>query len=122
MGIDVGFSILVDSGVSADTKSNILQRVLSAVGDRTVAAVYNTTYAYNADSRNLVQIEVGGTSENFGIRIVMDSGIVGTTTYALILARLLQVLGDQTLTLIAPADGALYTAGSSVDNVILTLT
>ena len=122
MAINVGFSILVASAVSARTKSNILKRVLAALQDRTITTTYNATYAFNADSRNLMQIEVGGTSEDYGIRIVMDSAVVGTTTYALILSRLLSAVQDQTLTLIAPANGSLYTAGTSVDNVILTIT
>ncbi len=120
MAINVGFEILVASAVSADTKSNILTRVLAAVQDRTVTATYNASYSAGSTSKSLVSIEVGGTSEDYGIRVVMDSAVVGTTTYSLILSRLLQVLQDQTLTLTASATA--YTAGDRAHNVILTLT
>ena len=120
MAINVSFEILVASAVSADTKAMIQKRVIAAVSDRAVAPAYNATYSAGTTSKSLVSIEVGGTSEDFGIRVVMDSAVVGTTTYALILSRLLQVVQDQTLTLTASATA--YTAGDRAHNVILTLT
>ncbi len=120
MAINMGFEILVASAVSADTKADILQRVLSATAHRTQALTYAATYSAGTTSRNLVSIEVGGTSEDYGIRVVMDSAVVGTTTYSQILADLLKIVQDQTLTLVAQVTA--YTAGDRAYNVTATLT
>lgn len=118
MAINVSYEVLVASSVSDDTKANILRKVIQVLSPQTLA-VTTGTYSAGASSTSQTSIEVGGASEDWGIRVVMDSAVVGTTTVAKILRRLIQVLEGETLVLVHTAS---YTAGSRTYNALITVT
>ena len=118
MAVDTGFEILVDTGQSADKKSEVLRRVLQVLDRYTCTLTYATTYSAGSTSTNGVSIEVGGTSENYGIRVIMDDAVI--TDYPTVLANLIKCLENETLTL--TYNSTAYTAGDRAYNVVITLT
>lgn len=119
MAITHGFEVLVDSSVSADAKSDILDAVLRVLRGYTLSLVYAATYAAGTTSVNQVGIEISGTSEDYGIRVVMDSAVVSNAAVLKILAGLINVLRART---IVPVFAATYTAGDRTYNVTVTVT
>lgn len=119
MATDFGLEILVDSSVSDDDKSNILRRVLQALAQDTLAVAYATTYSAGSSSTNEVSLEVGGTSEDYGIRIVLDESAYGTNDLPKLIRRILQALTPYAVVFIGAAS---YTAGDRTYNVTITVT
>ena len=117
MAVDTGIEILVDSDESADKKSEVLRRVLQVLDRYTCTITYAATYSAGSTSKNLVSIEVGGTGEDYGIRVIMDDAVI--TDYPTVLANLIKCLENETLTLTANATA--YTAGDRAYNVSITL-
>lgn len=119
MAINVGYEILVDSGVTDNKKAELVWRILQSLDHKTLAVAYATTYSAGASSTNQATITVGGTSEDFGIRVIFDSAVIGTDEVLGLLSILAQVLDPETLTV---AHASSYTAGSRVYNLVITLT
>ena len=118
MATNVGYEILVDSSVSADNKAEILKRTLQVLSRKTLSITYAATYSAGTTSANQVGIEVTGASEDYGIRITMDSAVVGTNEVATILRQLIQVHEMETVTLV---HAAAYTAGDRAYNVTIAV-
>lgn len=119
MAINVGYEILVSSSVSADTKAEIVRKVIQILEYKTLSIAYATTYAAGSSSTNQATITYGGGSANFGIRVTMDSAVVGTDVVPDLLSKLLQILAVGTLTI---SHAAAYTAGSRTYNLVITVT
>lgn len=119
MAITHGFEVLADSSVSADKKADILAAVLRVLRDRTLSVAYATTYSAGSSSANQIGIEISGASEDFGIRVIMDSAVVSNKVVATILASLIRVLQAET---IVPVFAATYTAGDRAYNAVITVT
>jgi len=119
MATNVGYEILVATASSADKKAKILHRVLQVLGCRTTALIYAATYSDGTTSVNQASISVGGSSPNFGIRITMDSAVVGTGEVPVILRQLIQCLECETITL---ANAASYVSGDRAYNVTIAVT
>ena len=119
MAINTGYEILVDSSVAADTKANIVKRVITALESRTLSIAYATTYSGGANTTNQATITYGGASANFGIRVILDSNVVGTDTVPELLERLITALKSGTLTI---AHAAAYAAGTRTYNLTITVT
>ncbi len=117
MAVNVGYEILVASAESADKKSEVLRRVLQVLDRYTCTVTYAATYSAGSTSKNQMGIEVGGASEDYGIRVTLDSDVV--TVYAPILANLIKCLENETLVLVG--DGTAYTAGDRAYNVSIAL-
>jgi len=119
MAINVGYEILIDSSVSADDKSKLVGRILQALQPEGLSIAYATTYAAGSGSTNQASIAVGGSSPDLGVRVIMDSAVVGTNKVATILQRLIAILGSETITL---SHAAAYAAGTRTYNVTATVT
>ena len=119
MGINVGYEVLIDTSVTADKKAELTRRIIQILESQTLSIAYITTYSANADSTNQATIAVGGASPNLGIRIIMDSAVVGTGTVPVLLRQLIQILETETITI---AHAAAYAAGTEVYNLVITVT
>lgn len=119
MAINVGYEVLVGSAVSDDDKAMVLSRVLQILQTKTLALTFATSYSAGTTSKNQATITVGGNSADFGIRIIMDSAVVGTGVVPVLLQHLIRVLSSETITL---ANNDTYTAGDRAYNVIITVT
>lgn len=120
MAITHGFEILVASSVTADKKAEITEAVIGVLRHRTLSfTTLTTTYVAGSTSVNQVGIEVGGASEDFGIRVIMDSAVVSNKEVLRILAALIKVLEAET---IVPVFAATYTAGDRTYNMVITVT
>jgi len=119
MAINTGYEVLVDSTVSADNKAGITHRILQVLDAQTLSVAYATTYSAGSGSTNQASIAVDGASPDFGIRVIMDSAVVGTNTVARILKQLIQVLETNTIVL---SHAASYAAGSRAYNITITVT
>lgn len=116
MAVNTRYEILVASAESADKKATILQRILSALSRYTTTLTYVTTYSAGSTSVSQTNIEVGGTSEDYGISVTLDSAVV--TDYAAVLRLLLAALANETLTL---THNTTYTVGNRAFNVVIAL-
>jgi hypothetical protein len=119
MAINVGYEILVDASVVADKKAELVRRIIQVLESQTLSLVYATTYAAGSSSTNQATITVGGSSADFGLRVVMDSAVVGTGVVATLLKQLIQILESETITI---AHSASYTAGTRTYNIVVTVT
>jgi hypothetical protein len=119
MATNVGYEILVATAATADKKAEVLQRVLQVLSYRTTAVTYVVTYSAGTSSVNQASISVGGSSPDFGIRVTMDSAVVGTGEVPVILRQLIQCLECETITF---ANAASYTAGDRAYNVTIAVT
>lgn len=119
MAINVGYEILVDSSVSADTKADIAKNVIAALSSETLSIAYATTYAVGTSTTNQASFAVGGASPNMGIRVIMDSAVVGTNVVARILKRMINLLDGQTIVL---SHAVSYVAGTRTYNLTVTVT
>jgi len=119
MATNTGYEILVDSSVSDDTKANIVRKVLQALQSRTLSVAYATTYAAGSGSTNQATITYGGASADMGIRVIMDSAVVGTDTVPELLERLINALKSGTITI---SHAAAYAAGTRTYNLTITVT
>ncbi|MBA7478996.1 hypothetical protein ES707_14427 [subsurface metagenome] len=118
MAINVGYEILIGAAVSDDKKADLTSRVLQVLQSETLSVAYATTYDGGAGSTNQASIAIG-TSEDLGIRIIMDSAVVGTKKVADILQRLISVLLSETVVL---SHAVAYAAGSRAYNMTITVT
>ena len=118
MAIDVGYEILIGSAISADTKADLASRIVQILSTETLSIAYDTTYDAGADSTNQATI-TNGASANFGIRVIMDSAVVGDKVVADLLQRLIAILLTETIAL---THAAAYAAGSRVYNQVITVT
>jgi len=116
---DYGVEILGDSSLSADDKSDIVREVLQSLSIDTLSLVYAATYVAGSTSTNEVTVTVGGTSADFGIRVVLDESAYGTNKLPDLVKRLLQALAARTLTI---AHAAAYAAGDRTYNIVITVT
>lgn len=118
MAVDTGYEILVGSSVSADKHASILTSILQVVSSRTRSITYAATYSAGTTSVNQATISIG-TTVDLGIRLIMDSAVVGTAYVASLLGSLITVLSNEGVTL---TNGASYVAGNRAYNVTVTLT
>ena len=118
MAIDVGYEILIGSAISADKKADLTSRIEQVLQSETLSIAYATTYAAGSDSTNQATITNGDTP-NFGIRIIMDSAVVGDKVVAALLQRLIAILLTETIAL---THAAAYAAGSRAYNLVITVT
>jgi HEAT repeat protein len=119
MAIDYGIEILVDSSVAADKKAELVRRVIQLLESETLSLAYATTYSAGSTSVNNNTITVGGASPDLGIRIILDTAVVGTDKAPKILRRVIQGLESETLTI---AHAATYAAGDRTYNLTITVT
>ena len=119
MAVNVGYEVLVDSSVSADAKAGLIRRIIQALEPQTLSLAYATTYATGSDSTNQATITVGGASPDLGVRVIMDSAVVGTGVVAKLLRQLILILESETITI---GHAAAYAAGSRTYNVTITVT
>ena len=118
MAIDYGIEILVDTSVSADEKAGIVRRVIQLLEIQTLSIAYATTYASGTTSTNQNTITIGGATPDFGIRVIMDSAVIGADTVPSILRKIIQGLEPETLTI---AHAASYTVGDRTYNLVITV-
>lgn len=119
MAINYSIEILIDSSVSGDKTADLQARVLRAIRAETLADVLATTYSAGSSSTNHATITVGGGTAGYGIRIIMDSAVVGTQKLPTILATIINTLRSETITI---AHASSYTAGSRTYNHVITVT
>lgn len=119
MAVDLAFEVLIDSGVTADKKASIETKVLSALASHTLSLAHAASYSAGSSSRNAVGIEVGGASEDYGIRISIDSGVSDDTKVD-ILRKLLAALASESLKIVP--NSTIYTAGDRAYNTTVTVT
>jgi len=119
MAINVGYEILIGSAVSADKKAQLTNRVMQILQPGTLSIAYAATYDGGSSSTNQATITVGGDSADFGIRVIMDSAVVGDKVVAALLQRLIAVLITETIAL---THAAAYAAGTRVYNLVITVT
>lgn len=119
MAINVGYEVLVDAAVSADKKAELTSRIMQVIQSESLSVAYATTYVTGSNSKNEASISVGGTSPDHGIRVIMDSAVVGTNKVAAILQRLIAILLTETIVL---SHAVSYVAGSRVYNITVTVT
>ncbi len=118
MATDTGYEILVGSSISADKHAAILASVLGIVPPKTRTVTFAQTYAAGTTSVNQATLSIG-TTVDLGIRLVMDSAVVGAAYVASLLAALLGVMAPEGVTL---TNAASYTAGNRTYNVTITIT
>src|SRR4030042_1107987 len=118
MATNVGYEILVDTSISADKKAEIIRTTVQVLEDKTLSITYNTTYSAGTSSTNQATITIGGSSADFGIRVTMDSAVIGTGIVPQILRRLIQVFEAETITI---SHTASYTAGSRTYNLVIAI-
>jgi len=119
MAVNVGYEVLVDSSVSADKKAEIMRKIIQVLEYRTLSVAYATTYSAGSSSTNQASIAVSGSSPDYGIRVIMDSAVVGTGVVATLLRKLIQAMESETITL---SHAASYTAGDRTYNLTVTVT
>jgi len=119
MAVNVGYEILIDSGVSADNQAGITRKIIQILEPQTLSVAYATTYAAGSGSTNQATITVGGATAGFAIRIIMDSAVVGTGVVPKLLRQLIQILESETITI---AHAAAYAAGTRTYNLTITVT
>lgn len=119
MAINYSIEIQIDSGVSGDKIADLQARVLQALRAETLADVLATTYSAGSNSTNHVTITVGGGTAGYGIRIIMDSAVVGAQKLPTILAIIINTLRSEVITI---AHSASYTVGSRTYNHVITIT
>jgi len=118
MAVNVGYEVLVGTAISADKKADIASRVLQVLQAETLSVTYATTYAAGTTSTNQASI-LNSATPTFGIRIIMDSAVVGTNKVADILQRLIAVLLTETISI---SHAVAYAAGNRVYNMTITVT
>lgn len=118
MAVDTGYEILIGSAISADKKADLTSRILQVLQTETLSIAYATTYAAGSGSTNQASIANGATP-NFGIRIIMDSAVVGDKVVADLLQRLIAILLTETIAL---THAAAYVAGTRAYNITITVT
>lgn len=118
MAINVGYEILIGTAISADKKADLTSRILQVLQSETLSIAYATTYAAGTGSTNQATITNGATP-NFGIRVIMDSAVVGDKVVAALLQRLIAVLLTETIVL---THAAAYAAGTRAYNLVITVT
>ena len=118
-----GIAILADSSISADQRSDILRTVLQVLTPYTVATVPGT-WAGNADSKNETVIEIGGTTEAWGIRIIMAEATFGyVKTYQVVRAIMTTIESEIAgATHLILTHIAAYVTGTQVYDYTITLT
>ena len=120
MAINVGYEVLFDSSTSAKDKSELTAQIIQALpSDRTLTTTYATTYAAGSGSTNQASLAVNGSSPDHGVRILMDSAVVGNDVVLQILALILRLFFNETVTL---SHAAAYAAGTRTYNVTITIT
>ena len=119
MAINTGYEILIATAVSADKKAELVSRIMQVLQTETLSVAYATTYAAGSGSTNQASIAVGGASPNLGIRIIMDSAVVGDKLVAALLQRIIAVLLTETIAL---THAAAYVAGTRAYNMTITVT
>jgi len=119
MAVNVGYEILVDSSVTDDKKAEIVRRIIQVLEPQTLSIAYVTTYAGGSGSTNQASVTVGGASPDLGIRVIMDSAVVGTGVVAKLLRQLIQALESETITI---SHAVAYAAGSRAYNLTITVT
>ena len=120
MAINVGYEILLDSTLGADKWSEIIARVITALGRNTrTFTTPASAYSAGSGSTNQATITVGGATTDRAIRVVMDSAVVGTDVVPEILRKIVQALESETLTI---AHATSYAAGSRAYQILITLT
>ena len=118
MAVNIGYEILVATAVSAGKKAEIIGRVSQLLQSRTLSIAYAATYSAGTGDALQATISIGS-SPDFGILLLMDSAVVGTTFVASLLSQLISVLLAETIVL-SHASG--YTDGSRTYNVTITIT
>uniref|UniRef100_A0A6M3K352 Uncharacterized protein n=1 Tax=viral metagenome TaxID=1070528 RepID=A0A6M3K352_9ZZZZ len=118
MATDTGYQVIVGSSISADNRAGILKSVLEVVPPKTRTVTFATTYAAGTTSVNQATLTIG-TTATLGIRLIMDSAVVGTAYVASLLRALLQALAPYGVVL---TNAASYTAGDRTYNVTITIT
>jgi len=119
MAVNVGYEILVDASVSADKKAELARKIIQVLESQTLSLTYATTYAAGSNSTNQASIAVSGSSPDFGVRVIMDSAVVGTGTVARLLRQLIQILESETIVL---SHAVAYVAGTRAYNITITVT
>ncbi len=119
MATNTGYEILIGGNVSADKKADLITRVLQVLQSESLSVTHATTYAGNSTSRNEATITVGTGAVDAGIRITMDSAVVGTNKVADLLQRLIAVLLTETIVL---SHVVSYVAGDRVYNMTIAVT
>ncbi len=118
MAVNTGYEVLIGSSISADKHASILAAVLGIVPPKTRTVTYVTTYSAGTTSVNQATITIG-TTIDLGIRLVMDSVVVGTAYVASLLSALLGVLAFEGVVL---TNAASYVAGDRAYNVNVSIT
>ena len=118
MAINVVYEILIGAAVSDDKKADLTSRVLQVLQTETLSVTYAATYSAGTTSKNEATI-TNGASVDYGIRIIMDSAVVGTKKVADLLQRLIAVLLTETIVL---SHAVSYVAGDRAYNVTITVT
>ena len=113
---DTGFEILIDSSLSEDKKAAILRSITQVLNRYDCEISYNATYDAGSSSTNQVSINVGGASEDYGIRVYFDASV--RTDYPSILSDLIEVVRRHSLTLNANSS---FTVGDRVYNAEILL-
>ena len=118
MSINTGYEVLIGSGVSDDKKADLTSRVLQVLQMETLSIAHTAAYDAGTTSKNEASITTGA-SVDYGIRIIMDSAVVGTNKVADILQRLISVLLTETIVL---SHAVSYVAGDRAYNITITVT
>jgi len=118
MAIDTGYEILVGSSISADKHAAIVATVLQIIPPKSRSLVYVATYSAGSTSVNQATLSIG-TTVDLGIRLLMDSAVVGVAYVASLLSNLLAALAGEGVTL---TNAASYTAGDRAYNLKVTIT
>lgn len=119
MAINRAYEIVVDSSVSDDKKAEIQAKIVRALAYRTRSIAYAASYSAGSSSESQISIEIGGASEDFGIRVIFDSAVVGAGVVGDILETMLRELRSETRVFVFDNT---YTAGDRAYNLVITLT
>jgi len=118
MSINTGYEILVGAAVTDDKKADLTSRILQVLQMETLSVAHAAAYSAGTTSKNEASI-TNGASVDYGIRIIMDSAVVGTNKVADILQRLIAVLMTETIVL---SHAVSYVAGDRAYNITITVT
>ena len=118
MAIDYGIGIIGKSSLSEKERASIVRQVIQILEPQIASIVYETTFASTADSYDQTNIMVGTGTMNFGIRVIMDSAVVGADKVPSIERRLIQTL-EGGISLITHEQS--YVLGTEVYNLVITL-
>ncbi len=118
MATNTGYEILVGSSISADKHAEIISTILQVIPPKTRTVTFAQTYAAGTTSVNQATLSIG-TTVDLGIRLIMDSAVVGTAYVATLLGSLLDSLSSQGVTLTFAAS---YTAGNRTYNITISIT